>query len=205
MAQTKKDYVKQNIIDNAIKLFEQNGYANTTIKQIARASKISVGNIYKYFEDKHEILTNILTVEFTDELRSKLLKRGELSAKRIYGTATKEDLDWFDKEYYPFFIKNKQKCILLSIFSRGDHYLKVVNSIAGMLIDLKAQAFSKYDVILDDEFKKISTYITMSNVELYVRILSDNVSDKQKLKLLKLADEYNDAGIKDLYAKLRRD
>ncbi len=204
MAQTKKDYVKQNIIDNAIKLFEQNGYANTTIKQIARASKISVGNIYKYFEDKHEILTNILTVEFIDELREKLLKRGELSVKRMYGTATSEELAWFENEYYPFFVNNKQKCILLSIFSRGDHYLKVVNSIASVLIDFKAQAFSQYDVILDDEFKRISTYITMSNVELYVRILSDNISDKKKLKLLKLADEYNDAGIKDLYAKLRR-
>ncbi|RXJ88867.1 TetR family transcriptional regulator [Arcobacter sp. CECT 8983] len=52
---TIKETKKNNIIENALKLFSQKGFYNTTIPDIAKAMKMSVGNMYNYFSSKEEL------------------------------------------------------------------------------------------------------------------------------------------------------
>jgi AcrR family transcriptional regulator len=56
MAQHKKPEVRDAILEGAFRLFSKQGYAATTMAAIARASGISPGNVYIYFESKLEIL-----------------------------------------------------------------------------------------------------------------------------------------------------
>lgn len=77
-----KEAKKNNIIENALKLFSKKGFYNTTIPDIAKAMKMSVGNMYNYFSSKEELAkfaikyaTNILA----DELRK--VNNMELSSK----------------------------------------------------------------------------------------------------------------------------
>lgn len=42
--------------DAAIRMFAEHGFHNTTLETIARAAGVSVGLIYRYFEDKDELL-----------------------------------------------------------------------------------------------------------------------------------------------------
>ena len=52
---------KMNAIGKAAaKLFDENGYLETSLKDISNASKLSKGGIYHYFSSKHEILYFIL-------------------------------------------------------------------------------------------------------------------------------------------------
>lgn len=44
------------IIDSAMSLFAQNGYAHTTTRQIARQAGVSAGLMYHYFEGKESLL-----------------------------------------------------------------------------------------------------------------------------------------------------
>lgn len=44
------------ILRAAVKLFSKEGYYTTTISQIAREAKVSIGLIYQYFGDKDDIL-----------------------------------------------------------------------------------------------------------------------------------------------------
>lgn len=46
---------KQEIIENALKLFSEYGYENTTILDIANATGVSQGLCYRYFKSKAEI------------------------------------------------------------------------------------------------------------------------------------------------------
>ena len=46
------DTQRQSILENAIKLIGSRGIARTTIRDIAEASGVSVGVIYKYYQDK---------------------------------------------------------------------------------------------------------------------------------------------------------
>ncbi|UCG05260.1 MAG: TetR/AcrR family transcriptional regulator [Desulfobacterales bacterium] len=47
---------QQQISEAAMKLFAQNGYHNTTVRDIARLSNISIGSVYDYVKNKEDIL-----------------------------------------------------------------------------------------------------------------------------------------------------
>jgi AcrR family transcriptional regulator len=47
---------QQQISEAAMKLFAQNGYHNTTVRDIARLSSISTGSVYDYVKSKEDIL-----------------------------------------------------------------------------------------------------------------------------------------------------
>ena len=94
---SQKEVKKNNIIQNALKLFSKKGFYNTTIPDIAKAMSMSVGNMYNYFSSKEELAkfaikysTNILA----DELRA--VNNMEISSK--------EKLFLFTKNY----LKNVQ-------------------------------------------------------------------------------------------------
>ncbi len=68
-----KEEKKNIIIENALKLFSKNGFYNTTIPDIAKSMKMSVGNMYNYFKSKEELAkyaikysTRVLSIELRE-------------------------------------------------------------------------------------------------------------------------------------------
>jgi len=56
----KSERTKEIILKSSEKLFGKKGYSNTHISEIARVSKVGIGTIYKYFENKKEILKEVV-------------------------------------------------------------------------------------------------------------------------------------------------
>ncbi|NKB56381.1 MAG: TetR family transcriptional regulator [Alphaproteobacteria bacterium] len=56
----KSDRTRQTILDAAAKLFREQGYRATTLRQIAGRAKIKAGSIYYYFDSKDQILDEVL-------------------------------------------------------------------------------------------------------------------------------------------------
>jgi AcrR family transcriptional regulator len=56
MAQVKKDDVRAAILNGADALFRERGYSAATLRAVAKRSKVSLANIYVYFESKLEII-----------------------------------------------------------------------------------------------------------------------------------------------------
>lgn len=88
---------KERILDNAKRLFSQNGIANTRLQQIADETQISVGNLAYHFSNKEEIVKDLyhLTLEELSEL---------LEISKIYPS-----LESFDAKFtnlYSFMEKN---------------------------------------------------------------------------------------------------
>ncbi|HOJ51762.1 MAG TPA: TetR/AcrR family transcriptional regulator [Syntrophales bacterium] len=50
---------QMHIVKKAARLFFKKGYAQTTMRDIARATKINLGNLYNYIESKEDILCRI--------------------------------------------------------------------------------------------------------------------------------------------------
>lgn len=48
------------IMNTAVEEFANNGFENTSIQQIAKKSGISVGSVYKYFENKEALFTSVV-------------------------------------------------------------------------------------------------------------------------------------------------
>ncbi len=55
-----KKEVKDNIINSSKQLFQEKGFNNTSMHDIAKKAKISTGNIYRYFRTKQQLLDEIL-------------------------------------------------------------------------------------------------------------------------------------------------
>jgi AcrR family transcriptional regulator len=52
---------KQEILEAALQVFAEKGYANASISEIGRQANISKGLLYNYFESKDDLLQQILT------------------------------------------------------------------------------------------------------------------------------------------------
>jgi len=60
-----KDAMKKNLEEAALNEFKQNGYNNTSIREIAKKAATSVGNFYKYFSSKDDLYEQLIgTVYF---------------------------------------------------------------------------------------------------------------------------------------------
>jgi AcrR family transcriptional regulator len=55
-----KDEVRNNIIEEALKEFNKSGYKGASIRNIAKNSNTSVGNMYKYFLSKEDLYEKLI-------------------------------------------------------------------------------------------------------------------------------------------------
>jgi AcrR family transcriptional regulator len=60
MAKTAKEQKRESIMLGALKLFSKEGFYTTTIPDIARELKMSVGNMYNYFKSKDVLAKEII-------------------------------------------------------------------------------------------------------------------------------------------------
>ncbi len=74
---------KREIMAAAARVFAEQGYANTTIREIAYEVDLAEGTLYNYFESKRDILLGI--INDTDTLMETILLEGE---------------DWKDREAF---------------------------------------------------------------------------------------------------------
>jgi len=63
MAQTLKSEMRSRILDAALDMLADRGYAGTSIASVAEAAGVSVGNIYRYFAGKEELAAAALPAE----------------------------------------------------------------------------------------------------------------------------------------------
>lgn len=68
------DLTRQYILESAAKLFRDQGFVGTTLRQIGEASGIQAGSIYYHFGSKDEILAEILDVGI-DEVQKAVKER----------------------------------------------------------------------------------------------------------------------------------
>ena len=97
---------KDEIIKIATVLFSENGYDNTSIRELARNVELSVAGLYYFFQNKEEILFNILNRTLTS-----LLEYVQLAINKDNDPQTNitKVIDHFVKEV----VDNKMEIVLL--------------------------------------------------------------------------------------------
>jgi AcrR family transcriptional regulator len=63
LREEKKQNTKRAILESAISLFNENGYDNTSIEQIARKAGVGKGTVYSYFNTKKSIIKGFCEYE----------------------------------------------------------------------------------------------------------------------------------------------
>jgi AcrR family transcriptional regulator len=68
----KSEQTRQRLVDTALRLFRDEGYEKTTMRAIAQAAGVSVGNTYYYFGSKDELIHELYR-SLQDEHRERTL------------------------------------------------------------------------------------------------------------------------------------
>ena len=101
----KSEDTKNRIIQSAIKLISQNGYAATTTAQIAKDAGISEATLFKYFKDKENLLHKVVSVALTQildsvalsPLKENIKKNRDLKASEFLRSIINERLEMLDR------------------------------------------------------------------------------------------------------------
>lgn len=70
--QLKMKAKRQRILDEAIKLFSEHGYNDTTIAKVAKAAGISFGSVFTYFSTKEELF-HFAVIEPLEEIKEVMM------------------------------------------------------------------------------------------------------------------------------------
>ncbi len=76
MAQKLKEEIRAKIVDAALSAFAEDGWAASSMADIARRAGVSVGNLYRYYAGKGELLDAAISAESAAELE-------DLAARKI--------------------------------------------------------------------------------------------------------------------------
>lgn len=101
----KSDLSRKQILDAAAKLFRDQGYAATTLRQIAQKAKMKAGSIYYHFGSKSEILDEVL----------------DLGLRSVFGSVRSGLRDLPDSASNRERIERAIACHLEALFEHGDY------------------------------------------------------------------------------------
>lgn len=90
---------KEKIIDAGWKLITTNGYYNTNTSEIAKNANVSIGIVYQYFKDKHDILIAGL-YKYGDDIFYPMFKLGNIKiSKDNFSSVINKMIDDYVKDH----------------------------------------------------------------------------------------------------------
>jgi AcrR family transcriptional regulator len=109
------------ILNNALILFRKNGLSGTTIRQVAKSSKLAIGTIYLYFADKNQIFCALLLEGY--DLLIKHLEQIPQSSSR------KNNIENGIDRYFSFAFDNPEyfSLIFYTVQSKGQGVLDLAD------------------------------------------------------------------------------
>jgi len=97
-----REATRANLVNSALRLFAENGYAHSSIRKIAQEAGVSVGLLYHYFDNKEQVLTavfnncmEIISTSFNgvDEIEAPLARINFL-VRTIFETLQNDPTFW---------------------------------------------------------------------------------------------------------------
>ncbi len=179
--QTKKEEIRTQICETALKLFAESGFKGTTMADIAKAAGISVGNIYRYYMNKEDLFYSIITPALVTRLKSFLTKRKEaLRGMEVIESRTADSFNSMAREYNQFLVDYRLHFLVIMSKAEGTIYEGVKDEIVSLLENLTYQYI--------DTLKDKKTIQLSSQKNFLIRVIYDNFINA----LVSIAKNYRD-------------
>jgi AcrR family transcriptional regulator len=148
MVQVKKAEIREAILDAATRLFEEKGYAGTSISEIGQAAGVASSGIYIYFDSKLDLFYTIFSPWLKERLQQLDRELKDIAGHRDKVRRVVETL-WIEiPGESNFFANNLMQAV--STVTKADHYNGELlewceQRVAGMLRDAAPRAGHKAD------------------------------------------------------------
>lgn len=130
LRERKKMRTREAVLREAFRLFERNGYANTTVEQIARAAEVSPRTFFRYFPSKESLLSSDDCVEpIIDAFVRAPAELSPVAAYRhalteVFGSMPRDEFNFMTSRQYLMYTLPEVKGAL------HDEYLRTVRALA---------------------------------------------------------------------------
>ncbi len=181
------DAKRERIKKAALEIFSSQGYANTTVQQIAERARVGKGTFYIYFATKEELLTDLLIEGLTN-----MGQHIERKIRTLQGSAAK--LRAIVREQLRYFYEHQSLCRLITreVWGHSDQSSSLAQRVRSSYIRMLQEVVEKG--IKDGELRSLdpqtvatALYGMVSMVALSMKDLpSDGVIERAEMTLQEL-------------------
>ncbi|MDO4500009.1 MAG: TetR/AcrR family transcriptional regulator [Erysipelotrichaceae bacterium] len=180
MAQILKDDLKDKIIDSAKSEFLEKGFKEASLRNIAKSSNMTVGNLYRYFKNKEDIKKQIIG-DTLRELENMLQK------------VTDNKISFSSAE--------------ANITLKGEEMIVILDKIADEMVDIYKRHKIEFNILL--QHSSINEELLEWFAKMIVSIIRNNYDVENHTKEVNdLAHAYAVSifyGVKDLFLNKKRE
>lgn len=145
--QVLKVSIKESILAAAQRLFLENGFSDVSLRMIARESGITVGNIYRYYESKEKIFSDLVdpvALFLRKALTHEPEPLADITGKDIFSRYSEEF-----REFSSILLSQKTGLVLLLEKNRGSRYEREYSNYVSMIADHLRDHLRALDVRID--------------------------------------------------------
>jgi len=170
----KKREIKKQILEAANERFNHYGFNKTTMAEIANDCDMTAGNLYRYFHNKEEIITQIAVqcMQLREETLRKLVENHKADVTDLLLSFVLKNLEYSFEEFsqqkkiYELieFITRKQRKLL-------DQHLKNIQSLISLILEKgrksKEFKFDDTEVVAEAVFNSTTKFMAPHFMVLY--------------------------------------
>ena len=179
-----KQELKDKIVVEAKKAFLSKGFNKASMRDIAKASGITVGNVYRYFKNKDELFYAVVGeahVAITHIVESD--HSGNVNIMNAYDLVTDDDyMQYVDpalNQIIDVFVKYKEEVNILVYKSEGSELGMMINELKQVVVD------KIYNQVLNgNEKSRLDLYglaqvLANASIEGITRVCKSNLTDEE--------------------------
>ena len=187
--QVLKDEIRKSILAAAKTLFYQRGYNNASIRDIAKNSGITVGNVYRYFPNKESVLEGIVSPVY-----EKIMDYINLSESYVKADENKTFEDFRNEiNSYMLQIAKKFRLELLILFkgTQGTRFEKTRCELISLIENRIYEGLFRRQKMNESEAVFFSQIVARSFLDSLIMVIAET-EDNEKLKkmIYRLNDFY---------------
>lgn len=153
MAQTLKTDLRNNIIKASKEEFLKYGYKDASLRRIAKSAGMTVGNLYRYYKNKEDIMDSIVS----DTRRSILNTIRNLTSNSVSLEARVYNVTYDIR-----------------------HFKKMLDTLADRLVDIYFDSSFEFNILLKDEDVKNEFLNWLTDLLKYIIMQNYTVSEYEK-------------------------
>ncbi|MCF6433908.1 MULTISPECIES: TetR/AcrR family transcriptional regulator [Pseudoalteromonas] len=171
----KKTSTKHKILQASWQLFNEQGFAQTTTRQISQLAGVATGTVFSHFPTKLDILKTAMHDKIEDTL-AQAAQSEKLHTPRLR-------LRHYAKFLYQFYLSNREfsKELIGGILWQHDYFSKQLEAFKHTLFEGQPYDSYKADIMMDCYFMTLIVGLNdeHSDVDSLVRLLSNKLQSIQ--------------------------
>lgn len=189
MVQYKKDDVQRRILDAAAYSFIHKGVVETRMADIAKAAYISVGNLYRYYENKEALVEELCPRDFVERIISKISEILTDADSKMHCEVIDEEVLLSIKESFDEYLFLHETEILIAA-NQESYFNAIKDKVISFMSRIIMEQYSNCPM-MEDHLKETTLLMIYENlVDITFKIIKTNLTEFDKKKLLRTINRH---------------